>query len=445
MLYFVSMSDYQSIYTDLIVADTIYISGTDTTIEAIDDDPALRIFEDNLNFYSLRQQVQADENYALDNNLWPTSDPDEHFIQSEYLRSILNPDLEVKIGSSIYKILSNCTIIEIKNSNWTLLTSIRSHIGSSSLLADLADTGVNIFSYRGDCGLLVADYTRTKFSGSINFTNNSTSNAKAFYWKFGQINSSTIPNPTYSGTFPVNVTMVVSDSSGNFYKFYKTEAAASSCSAFFRFAISDKTVNLIDLSMASSGGTLSTWLWDFGDGATSTTQSPAHIYTNYGTYTIKLTITDNQGCSEVFKKVINITEPQTSPTCCSADKEVIRRDEYNSSNNAIKCKLYCGNIGVLAYHEIGVKTKHFTKKSNGNWKKSKADEILAGLEGEIYDEDCNTHAHANNQNRRMNSRKAKWTFSAFNGRIHVSDHSIGAIHYSKINNSTITENQFICN
>lgn len=34
------------------------------------------------------------------------------------------------------------------------------------------------------------------------------------------------------------------------------------------------------------------WLWNFGDGATSTSQNPSHTYTNPGTYTVSLTVSD---------------------------------------------------------------------------------------------------------------------------------------------------------
>ncbi|MBK9320229.1 MAG: PKD domain-containing protein [Bacteroidetes bacterium] len=31
----------------------------------------------------------------------------------------------------------------------------------------------------------------------------------------------------------------------------------------------------------------SSWLWQFGDGATSTVQHPSHTYTNNGTYQVR--------------------------------------------------------------------------------------------------------------------------------------------------------------
>ena len=48
------------------------------------------------------------------------------------------------------------------------------------------------------------------------------------------------------------------------------------------------TVTFTDTSSASPADPPTTWLWDFGDGGTSTLQNPVHIYTVPGTYTVTL-------------------------------------------------------------------------------------------------------------------------------------------------------------
>jgi PKD repeat protein len=47
------------------------------------------------------------------------------------------------------------------------------------------------------------------------------------------------------------------------------------------------TVNFTD----QSTGDITSWSWDFGDGATSTEQNPSHTYTDAGTYTVSLAVT----------------------------------------------------------------------------------------------------------------------------------------------------------
>ena len=52
-------------------------------------------------------------------------------------------------------------------------------------------------------------------------------------------------------------------------------------------------------SSTDSDGTPATYVWDFGDGSKVTDDDPNvdHSYAKPGTYTVKLTLTDNEGCS----------------------------------------------------------------------------------------------------------------------------------------------------
>ena len=56
-----------------------------------------------------------------------------------------------------------------------------------------------------------------------------------------------------------------------------------------------------------STGNIASWLWDFGDGQTSSLQSPPHEYQTSGTYTVRLTVTGPTGTSDIEEKVGYIT------------------------------------------------------------------------------------------------------------------------------------------
>jgi PKD repeat protein len=58
------------------------------------------------------------------------------------------------------------------------------------------------------------------------------------------------------------------------------------------------TVEFYDLT----AGDPQSWLWDFGDGATSTEQDPTHTYTTRGVYTVSLTVTNSEGLSATVTK-----------------------------------------------------------------------------------------------------------------------------------------------
>ena len=59
-------------------------------------------------------------------------------------------------------------------------------------------------------------------------------------------------------------------------------------------------------------GSITAYLWNFGDGATASTVSPAHAYAAAGTYTVQLTVTDNSGLAgsaQTTVTVVAVTPP----------------------------------------------------------------------------------------------------------------------------------------
>ncbi|TRX58386.1 PKD domain-containing protein [Fulvivirga sp. M361] len=70
-------------------------------------------------------------------------------------------------------------------------------------------------------------------------------------------------------------------------------------------AFTDTTIN------NSSTKNIASWLWDFGDGTTSTSKDPRHTYTASGRYSVKLTVKDDAPapCTYTISKDIKICEP----------------------------------------------------------------------------------------------------------------------------------------
>ena len=88
-------------------------------------------------------------------------------------------------------------------------------------------------------------------------------------------------------------------------------AANVAPSAGFTHATTDLTANFSDTS-TDSDGTVTSWLWDFGDGATSSVQSPSHTYAGTGTRTVSLTVTDNDGATDTTSQSVTVTAPSTA-------------------------------------------------------------------------------------------------------------------------------------
>lgn len=71
------------------------------------------------------------------------------------------------------------------------------------------------------------------------------------------------------------------------------------------FEVEDaKTFTPITLNNLSNNA--NSFLWDFGDGNTSTIANPIHYFANEGQYTIELTATNNLGETNIFSKIISI-------------------------------------------------------------------------------------------------------------------------------------------
>ena len=60
-------------------------------------------------------------------------------------------------------------------------------------------------------------------------------------------------------------------------------------------------------------GLVASWSWAFGDAGTATTQSVSHAYGAAGTYTVQLTVTDNQGATGTTSQSVTVQPPPTQP------------------------------------------------------------------------------------------------------------------------------------
>jgi|GEM_PF-316888 len=63
-------------------------------------------------------------------------------------------------------------------------------------------------------------------------------------------------------------------------------------------------VSFTDLS-SSTNGLIIAWDWDFGDGGTATIQNPSHQYSNAGSFTVTLVVTDVTGCLDTHTALID--------------------------------------------------------------------------------------------------------------------------------------------
>ncbi len=83
----------------------------------------------------------------------------------------------------------------------------------------------------------------------------------------------------------------------------------------------------LEVSFATGiSGTAVSYIWDFGDGATSTEANPMHTFTTEGTYTVKLVVTGSDGSSASAEKTIIVTSGGTSQGILHIVKMVSTQD-----------------------------------------------------------------------------------------------------------------------
>lgn len=135
-------------------------------------------------------------------------------------------------------------------------------------------------------------------------------------WTFGDGATSTSQNPThvYSAGGDFDVTLTVTDNGGATTSRTKTLTLPLNIAPKADFSTDGilevgRTITFTDGS-SDTDGTIASWSWEFGDGATSASRNPTHVYSAAGTFSVKLTVTDNGG------RTANRT--QVLPICSAA-------------------------------------------------------------------------------------------------------------------------------
>lgn len=172
---------------------------------------------------------------------------------------------------------------------------------------------------------VIADFSNTQnttcFPITLTYADSSTK-AVSWLWEFGDGSTSTLKNPvhTFKQLPSSDVKLTITDTIGCQASITKPNVVVfkTDFSVSASRGCAPLKVDFTDLSVNAS-----TWHWNFGDGAVSTSQNPSHVYSNNGIYPVQLISSTSTGCTDTMTFNSVITNKPTAnfisknPTNCS--------------------------------------------------------------------------------------------------------------------------------
>ncbi len=166
---------------------------------------------------------------------------------------------------------------------------------------------------------------------ACNFASSSTDDAAVTEWSWDFDGDGTPDANTANASFiyttagDFEVSLTVGDAQGlsqtktSTITIAPADPANTPPTAGFTHACDAATCSFTSTSTDAAPGTIATYAWTFGDGATADVQNPSHSYTLTAPtdFTVTLTVTDNGGATDVETQTVAVTPatlPNTPPT-----------------------------------------------------------------------------------------------------------------------------------
>lgn len=144
-------------------------------------------------------------------------------------------------------------------------------------------------------------------------------------WDFGDAMSSALESPSHVyttfGTYDVELTVTTTNGCQSVVTIPITVYDLPTVH-FTSTTECENTVptTFTDFSSAASGGSITSWSWDFGDGSTSTDSNPTHLYSSAGVYNTTLTVVTDQGCTNTINYTVQV---HYNPTVAFSANETV--------------------------------------------------------------------------------------------------------------------------
>jgi PKD repeat protein len=211
------------------------------------------------------------------------------------------------LGNGTISYLQNPSVTYFVPGNYNIKLIVKNAAGRDSLVKT---NYVQVFAAP------IVDFTASQTNGcnivSTNFADYSNA-SQAWQWDFGDGIFSTEQNPahTYTQTGSYNVSLKAINGEGCALTLVKQAYInVNNVKSNFNFSIPDRCMpTRINFQNNSEGNGRLAYKWLFGNGDSSVLQNPVYTYPSGGTYSVKLIVSNQFGCEDIFTSSITVTNP----------------------------------------------------------------------------------------------------------------------------------------
>jgi len=202
------------------------------------------------------------------------------------------------------------------NNTYTVELTVTDDAGSSASHTNTVTVNVGNFAPSADF-----TFNCTNLSCSFNAATSSDPDGSIvnYSWDYGdsQTGSGLAPNHTFPFNGGFTVTLVVEDDGGAADTTQKTVTVSNtgntSPNADFTFSCTGLVCGFDASGSTDSDGSITAYIWDFGDGHTGSGVNASHTYSVDDSYAVTVTVTDNEGATHSTTKGVATTSGNNAP------------------------------------------------------------------------------------------------------------------------------------